>query len=175
MIGRRAAFVIAVAALTLAAPAAAGGPKPRALYNALLASHVSGTSATPTRPGAVSTRHHVVGEMLFDFSDGRSRIAYVVFPTHADALGNYADGVSALKKLTAVRKVVKNVAGLPRPSVRVDAAQSGLGVTQITFVSANVELVSQSIQLNAKTGNEKLARRLAGLALTHLRAIEKSA
>ena len=175
MIGRRTTFTVLVAALAVATPAAAGRRAPRALYNALLASHVSGTTATPTQAGAVSKRHHVVGEMLFDFGGGRSRIAYVVFPTHADALGNYADGVSALKKLTAVRKVVKNVAGLPKPSVRVDASQNGLGVTQITFVSENVELVSQSIQLNAKTGNEKLARKLAGLALTHLRAIEKSA
>ena len=169
-------FVAALAvALATAAAAAFAAPSPKALYNALLAARVSGVTPTPTRPGTISKRHHVVGEMLINFNGGRSRIAYVVFPTHADALGNYEDGVHALKFIHAVRKIRKPVPGLPKPSILVDASQSGIDVTQITFVFDNVELVSQSVRLGKKSGNEKLANSLAELALSHLKSVEKSA
>jgi hypothetical protein len=168
-------LVVAVLAAIAAPTASAAAPSPKALYNALLAARLSGTEPTPTQPGAVSRRHHVVGEMLINFSGGRTRIAYVVFPTYKDALGNYADGLRALKKIRSVRKVAKTLAGLPKPSVLVDATQNGIGVTQVTFVSGNVELVSQSIKLHAQNGGEKLAKRLAALALRHLRSVEKNA
>ena len=172
---KRMLLAACVAALAAAAAASAGSPSPKALYNALLAAPVNGTPPTPTRPGSNSKRHHVVGEMLIDFNGGHSRIAYVVFPTHTDALGNYADGIRALKKIRSVTKVAKTVPGLPKPSVLVDATQSGIGVTQVTFVSGNVELVSQSVRVGKKSGNEKLAKSLAALALKHLRSVEKSA
>jgi hypothetical protein len=158
-----------------AAAASAGSPSPKALYNALLASPVSGTVPTPTRPGTQAKRHHVVGEMLVNFADGKSRIAYVVFPSHADALGNYRDGIGALKFIHAVRKILKPVPGLPKPSILVDASQSGIGVTQVSFVVGNVEIAAQTVRVNAKTGNEKRARSLAQLALSHLRKVEKNA
>jgi hypothetical protein len=168
-------LVTGVALALATAAAASATPSPKALYNALLATRLSGVEPTPAKPGTQALRHHVVGEMLINFSGGRTRIAYVVFPKHADALGNYADGLAALKKIGSVRKVRKTVAGLPKPSVLVDASQNGIGVTQVTFVSDNVELVSQSIKLNATTGDEKLARSLAQLALRHLKTVEKTA
>jgi len=173
--GRRIVVVALAVALACTAAASAAGPSPRALYNALLASHVNGTPATVTQTGSTSRRHHVIGEMLVNFSGGRTRLAYVVFPKHADALGNYADGLLALKKIKSVRKIEKTVPGLPKPSVLVDASQNGLGVTQVTFVSDNVELVSQSIKVNAIGGDEKQAKRLALLALRHLQSVEKTA
>ena len=163
------------ALLTAAATASAGSPSPKALYNALLVAPVKGATPTPGRPGSLSRRHHVVGELLITFANGHSRIVYGVFPTHADALGNYADGIKALKKIRSVTKVAKTVPGLPKPSVLVNATQSGIGVTQVTFVFGNVELVSQSIREQAKSGNEKLAKSLAGLALRHLKSVEKTA
>jgi hypothetical protein len=129
----------------------------------------------PGRPGSQSKRHHVVGELLVNFNGGHSRIAYVVFPTHTDALGNYEDGIRALKLIPSVRKVKKPVRGLPQPSILVDASQSGIGVTQISFVFGNVEIAAQSVREQAKSGNEKLARSLAGLALRHLKSVEKTA
>lgn len=167
------AATLAVALAT--AVAASAAPSPKALYNALLVQAVKGATPTPTRPGSQAKRHHVVGELLINFSGGRSRIAYVVFPTHADALGNYEDGIRALKFIHSVRKIKTLIPGLPKPSVLVNASQSGIGVTQITFVSGNVELVSQTVRLNAQGGNEKLAKTLAVLALTHLRKVEKTA
>src|SRR5579859_1594362 len=172
---KRTFLAVCVVALATAVAASAGSPSPKALYNALLVSPVSGVTPTPTRAGSNSRRHHVVGEMLINFDGGHSRIAYVVFPTHADALANYADGIQALKKIRSVRKVEKSVVGLPRPSVLVDATQSGIGVTQVSFVFDNVEMAAQSIRINAKSGNEKLARSLAALALRHLRSVEKTA
>jgi hypothetical protein len=172
---KRILVAVSVVALTTAVAASAGSPSPKALYNALLVSPVKGVTPTPTRPGSSSRRHHVVGELLINFNGGHSRIAYVVLPTHADALGNYADGIRALKKIRSVRKVEKSVPGLPKPSVLVDASQSGIGVTQISFIFDNVEIAAQSIRLQAKSGNEKLARSLAVLALEHLRSVEKSA
>lgn len=117
----------------------------------------------------------MVGELLVNFNGGHSRIAYVVFPTHTDALGNYEDGIRALKLIPSVRKVKKPVRGLPQPSILVDASQSGIGVTQISFVFGNVEIAAQSVREQAKSGNEKLARSLAGLALRHLKSVEKTA
>jgi hypothetical protein len=111
--------------------------------------------------------------MLINFKGGRSRIGYVVFPRHADALANFADGIAALKKIHLIRKVERRLPGLPRPSLRVDASQGGVGVTQITFVSDNVEVVGQSVRLKATSGDVKLAKRLAHLALNHLRTVEK--
>jgi hypothetical protein len=171
---KRMVLVVVLAAFASAASAFAA-PSPKALYNALLATPLSGTTPTPSRPGSTSRRHHVVGEILVNFSGGRTRIAYVVFPNHADALGNYRDGVSVLKRIGAVRKIKKPVPGLPRPSILVDAFQSRIGVTQITFLSGNVEIAAQSVRTNAKSGNEKLAKSLAQLALRHLRTVEKTA
>lgn len=172
---KRMLVVASVAALVGPLAASARTPSPKALYNALLATRLSGAIPTPTQPGTTSKRHHVVGEMLIDFPDGRTRVAYVVFPTHADTLGNYADGLRALKKIHSVRKIAKTVPGLPKPSVLVNASQTGIGVTQVTFVSDNVELVSQSIKVNATSGDEKQAKKLALLALRHLKSIEKTA
>src|SRR5581483_7595498 len=163
-----------LAALVGAVAASAGGPSPKALYNALLVARVKGVLPTPTQPGGQAKRHHVVGEMLINLTGGRTRIAYVVFPSHADALGNYQDGIRALKSIRTVRKIRTQVSGLPKPSVLVDASQSGIGVTQVSFVADNVEIAAQSIQLNKKSGNEKLAKSLAQLALQHLHKIEKT-
>jgi len=172
---KRMLVAASVAALTTAVAASAGSPSPKALYNALLVSPVKGVTPTPTRPSGNSARHHVVGELLINFNGGHSRIAYVVLPTHADAMANYADGIRALKKIRSITKVEKTVPGLPKPSVLVNATQSGIGVTQISFVFDNVEIASQSIRVRAKSGSEKLAKSLAGLALEHLRSVEKNA
>ena len=168
-------LAVACVAALVAAVAASAAPSPKALYNALLVSTVKGVMSTPARPGSQAKRHHVVGEMLFNFLDGHSRIAYVVFPTHADALGNYADGLRALKSIPAVKKIVKPVPGLPKPSILVDASQTGVGVTQVSLVVDNVEIAAQSLRLQAKSGNEKLAKSLALLAIKHLKSIEKTA
>jgi hypothetical protein len=159
--------------LTAAITAVAAVPSPKGLYMTLLESPVAGAKPTAVRPGANSKRHHVVGEVEIDFAGGSKRIVYVVFPTHADAVGNHADGVRALKTIHGISKIEKSVRGLPKPSVLVDARDGGLGVTQVTFVVDNVEIATQSIRRGAKTGDEKAAKNVAQLALQHLRSIQK--
>jgi hypothetical protein len=170
---RSALIVLSVAALAASAPGAAARPSPDKLYDALLAAKGNGVLPTATQPGGQSRRHHAVGEMLISYKSSLSRIAYVVFPTHADALANFADGIAALKKIRLIRKVERRLPGLPRPSVRVDASAGGVGVTQITFVAGNVEVAGQSVRRKATSGNVKLANRLAQVALNHLRSVEQ--
>jgi len=155
--------------------AVAAVPTPKALYKALLESPVAGAKPRAVQPGPNSTRHHVVGEAEIDYAGGSKRIVYVVFPTHADAVGNHADGVRQLKAIHGISKIEKPVPGLPKPSVLVDASEGRLGVTQVTFVAGNVEIAAQSIKANAKDGDEKVAKSVAQLALRHLRSVEKGA
>lgn len=150
-------------------------PAPKALYKALLHSPVAGAKPKVVRPGPNSTRHHVVGEVEIDYAGGSKRIVYVVFPTHADAVGNHTDGVRQLKTIRGISKIEKTVPGLPKPSVLVDASEGRIGVTQVTFVAGNVEIAAQSIKPNARTGGEKAATSVAQLALRHLRSVEKRA
>src|SRR5438105_101154 len=58
---RRVLPAILVAALVVIASAAAStaAPSPKALYEALLSTRVSGIEPTPTQPGGVSKKHHV--------------------------------------------------------------------------------------------------------------------
>ena len=160
--------------VTTAVAVLTGSPSPKALYQALLESPVSGARPVVVQRGFNSKRHHVVGEVEIDFGGGRTRILYGVFPTRADAVADLADGVAGLKNVHGVSKVEKSVPGFPKPSLLVDATQNGLGVTQLTFVSGNVVSVAQLLKPKAKNGGEKVATSVAQLALRHLRSVEKN-
>jgi hypothetical protein len=174
-------LVAAVAALALgaAAVAAAAGPSPQKLYRALLTARFSapaGFSVTRTvekTPGPNPRRHHVAGEVEIDLNGGQGAIVYVVFPTGADALAAYGDGLRGLKTIKGVVSVRSSVPGLPRPSLLVDASANGLGVTQVTFVSGTVEIATETAVRGGTHGDEAGTVRLAQAALRHLAAVER--
>jgi len=155
---------------------------PQALVHALLTQPVrrselpAGVTKVDVRtrqPGSTSKRHHVVGEVELDLAGANGgRVVYVVFPTRADALGNYDDGLRALKTLGGVEKVRKTLTGLPQPSILVDASVNAVGITQVTYVTGNVEIAAQSLKIKAPNGGEKTALALASFALRHLHAVE---
>jgi hypothetical protein len=157
---------------------------PGALVRALLTQPVrhselpAGVSKVDVRkrqPGSTSKHHHVVGEVELDLTGKNGgRIVYVVFPTHADALANYADGLKALKTVGGVEKVRKTLPNLPQPSILVDASVNAVGITQVTYATGNVEVAAQSLKIKAPNGGEQAALGLARFALRHLHAVEKS-
>ena len=174
---RAASSLAAIAALVLAGTAAAVNPSPQKVYRALLASRISASElprgfARPrtakNSPGPTPRRHHVVGEVEIDLNGGQSAIVYVVFPTRADALGAYNDGLRELKKTSGVVSVRSPVPGLAKPSVAVDASASGLGITQITLVSGNVEIAAETAMHGGEHGDRAGTVALAKAAIRHL-------
>ena len=143
---------------------------PREVYKALLAStippsqlpagfHSSKTKKLPL--GATTKLHHALGEIGLYLDDGtKASIIYVVFPTHTDALGTFADAVKDIKTHKSV--TVKLVApGLPEPSIVLRAS----GLTQVSFVIRNVEVNAIT------TRGTAAALSLAQLGLKHLNAV----
>jgi hypothetical protein len=164
-------------ALALAGTAAAANPSPQRLYQALLSARISASElpagfARPrtvkNSPGPNPRRHHVVGEVEIDLNGGQSAIVYVVFPTRADALAAYSDGVHDLKTTKGVVAVRSPVPGLAKPSVLADASASGIGITQVTLVSGSVEIATETAAHGGKHGDEAGTVRLAKAALRHL-------
>jgi hypothetical protein len=155
---------------------------PQAIVHALLTQPVRrselpvGVTKVDVRkrqPGSTSKHHHVVGEVELDLAGANGgRIVYVVFPAHVEALGNYDDGLRVLKTLAGVEKVRKTLAGLPQPSILVDASVNAVGITQVTYVTGNVEIAAQSLKVKAPNGGEQTALALARFALRHLHAVE---
>jgi hypothetical protein len=174
--------LFALSALMLAG--AAANPSPQKVYQALLTTRISaselpaGFSSPRTvknTPGPTPKRHHVVGEVEIDLNGGQSAIVYVVFPTKADALTAYDDGVRELKTTKGVVAVRSPAPGLPKPSVSVDASASGLGITQVTLVSGNVEIATETARHGGKHGDRAGTVTLAKAALRHLAAVERRA
>ena len=134
---------------------------------------VTKATASKRQPGTTSRHHHVVGEVEMILTGPRGgRVVYVVFPIHADALANHSEGVRELKAVGGVKKVRKQLAGLPKPNLLVDASVNLIGITQVSFVAENLEIATQSIVPNAPSGNERDAIALARFALRHLHAVE---
>ena len=181
---RAACSFAALAALALAGTASGAGPSPQKLYRALLSARISaselpaGFSSPRTMnnaPGPNPKRHHVVGEVEIDLNGGQSAIVYVVFPTKADALAAYADGLRELKTTKGVTAVRSPVPGVPSPSVAVDASAQGLGITQVTLVSGNVEIATETARHGGKHGDRAGTVALAKAALRHLASIARRA
>ncbi len=174
--------LFALPALVLAGAAAAANPSSQKVYQALLTTRIS-TSELPAgftsprtvknTPGPTPRRHHVVGEVEIDLNGGQSAIVYVVFPTKADALAAYDDGVRELKTTKGVVSFRSPAPGLPKPSVTVDASASGLGITQVTLVSGNVEIATETARHGGKHGDRAGTVVLAKAALRHLVAVER--
>jgi hypothetical protein len=168
-----------VAATALAVSASV---TPQALVHALqtqevrkseLPAGVTKADLQKRQPGTTSRHHHVVGEAELDLAGKRGgRIVYVVFPKHADAIANHAEGVRELPRVGGITKVRKQIPGLPRPSLLVDASVNSLGITQVSFVTENLEIAAQSIKQNATSGSERDALALARFALRHLHAVQ---
>ncbi len=174
--------LVALSALVLAGAAAAASPSPQKLYRALLSARVSaselpaGFSSPRTvnnTPGPNPRRHHVVGEVEIDLNGGQSAIVYVVFPTKTDALAAYSDGVRELKTTKGIVSVRSPAPGLQKPSVSVDASAQGLGITQVTLVSENVEIATETARHGGNHGDRAGAVALAKAALRHLAAVER--
>jgi hypothetical protein len=181
---RAASSLAAVVALALAGTAVAGNPSPQKLYQALLSTRMAVSElpagfASPrsvkNSPGPNPRRHHVVGEVEIDLNGGQSAIVYVVFPTRADALGAYNDGIRELKTTKGVVSVRSPAPGLSKPSLTVDASVSGLGITQVTLVSGNVEIAAETAVHGGNHGDRVGTVRLAKAALRHLAAVERRA
>jgi hypothetical protein len=167
------AAIMFVAVPTVAT--AAQVTSPRALYKALLAGaiprsqlpagfHSSTTNAIQI--GALQKRHHAVGEVSIDLSDDdqNASIVYVVFPTRADALGNFADGLKDIRTQKGVT-IGGAARGLPKPSVVVRISGLGQRVTQVSFVVGNVGVNAFSVRGLPE------ATSLALLGLKHLNAV----
>jgi hypothetical protein len=175
---------VALSALALAGTAAAASPSPEKVYRALLTARVlapelpvgfKSPRIAKNAPGPIPKRHHVVGEVEIDLNGGQSAIVYVVFPTKADALAAYNDGVRELKTTQGVVAVRSPVPGLPKPSVSVDASAQGLGITQVTLVSGNIEIATETARHGGKHGDRAGALALAKAALRHLASVERRA
>jgi hypothetical protein len=181
---RAVSSLAAFSALVLVGTAAAASPSPQKVYQGLLTTRIpaselpAGFSSPRTvknAPGPTPKRHHVVGEVEIDLNGGQSAIVFVVFPTKADALAAYSDGVRELKKTKGVVSVTSPAPGVPKPSVRVDAAANGLGITQVTLVAGNVEIATETALHGGKHGDRVGSLALAKAALRHLAAVERRA
>jgi hypothetical protein len=165
-----------------AALALAASVTPQALLHGLLTqpvrkselpAGVTKTEVSKRQPGTTSRHHHVAGEVEIVLGGPHGgRVVYVVFPTHADALANHAEGVRELKSVGGVRKVKKQLPGLPKPNLLVDASVNLIGITQVSLVTGNLEIAAQSVVPNAPSGSERDAIALAKFALRHLHAVE---
>jgi hypothetical protein len=154
----------------------------QALFQALLTSPLTQLQLPPgfrsptVKAKAIDPRgnpkhHHAVGEVEVDLNNGNARIVYVVFPTRADALGNFTDGVKGLKGVKGI-KVQRPVAGFPEPSLIINSAENHLAVTQVSFVAANVGINAQTTRSNAKSGDREATLNLARFALRHINAVK---
>jgi hypothetical protein len=179
---RAVSSLVAIAALALAGTAAAASQSPQKVYQALLTTGISASELpagftspriVKNAPGPNPKRHHVVGEVEIDLNGGQSAIVYVVFPTRADALAAYTDGFRELKTTKGIVAVRSPAPGLPKPSVSVDASASGLGITQVTLVSGNVEIATETARHGGNHGDRAGTVALAKAALRHLAAIER--
>ncbi len=179
---RAASSLVALAALVLAGTAAAASPSPQKVYRALLASRISPSElprgfARPRTvknvPGPNPRRHHVVGEVEIDLNGGQSAIVYVVFPTQADATAAYDDGLRELKTTKGVVSIRSPAPGLAKPSVAVDASAGGIGITQITLVSGNVEIAAETARHGGNHGDRAGTVALAKAALRHLALVAR--
>jgi hypothetical protein len=179
---RAVSSLVATAALVLAGTAVAATPSPQKVYRALLSTRIAASELpagfTSPRimnntPGPNPKRHHVVGEVEIDLNGGQSAIVYVVFPTKADALAAYNDGVRDLKTTQGVVSFRSPAPGLPKPSVTVDASASGLGLTQVTLASGNVEIATETARHGGKHGDRAGSLALAKAALRHLAVVER--
>jgi hypothetical protein len=187
----RPSVVLALACAGLVAPAAFAAPlaerqlSPKALYQALLETPVE-TSALPdgyrsprvdpVAPSARAKRHHVVGEVGISSTKSGSagaRMIYIVFPTHADALGDWRDGVRVLPK-----KRLSPPSSVPAPSAMFNERDTlensagrrfAVGATILAYVKGNLIVEVETTSTGSATeGDRHGAVALAQFALSHL-------
>jgi hypothetical protein len=161
-------------------PVTARTASPQTLYKALLATPLTksqlpagfhSAKVKAKANGPTPSRHHAVGEVEVILDSGQARVVYVIFPTRANALGNHADGVKALKTMKGL-KVQLSAPGVPTPSLIINSSENGLEVTQVSFVAGNVEINAQTFSSSATGGDVESTLRLALFALRHINALK---
>jgi hypothetical protein len=171
-------FAVALA-LTLLAAGQASTP-PAALYSALLkkpftkAELPSGfTSATVNKeaPSANGKRYHVVGEVQVNVlgPDDADVLRYYVFPTAADARGDFLHPDRSGEKVTVVGKVP----GVTLPSWEINGSLSGNGVTAMALLSGNAIVTSAAVTMSSTThASEPHTLALLKAGLAHLSSVQ---
>ncbi len=180
---RRACAVLALVSAGLIAPAARPEIRavqelpPAVLYQSLLQTPVAASSLPAgyrsprvgaATPSARAKLHHVLGEVDVLASKNGSvgaRVTYIVFPTHADALADWTDGLRHSPKTHLLPP-----SSVPQPAVMFNApatAKVAYGATVLGHLTGNliVEVETTSLS-NAAHGDEQGAIALARFALT---------
>lgn len=161
---------------------------PQQLYQRLLttpfadASLPSGFTGAKTGVYSVSStgkKHHEIGGVEIDLNDGDAAIIYLVFPTHADAVGDWKD--ANLKK--HAKTSVPAPAPFPWPALIANMSITGKnvfgktvtnGATDLAFTSKNVIVQALTISTdNTDSGDITGSIKLGRSALKHLQALRR--
>ena len=179
---RRPCALLVLVCAGLLAPATQAALPPAVLLQSLLHTAVAGSSLPvgyraprigPVTPSARAKLHHVVGEVDIVASKTGSagaRVTYIVFPTHADALADWTDGLRHSPKTSLLPP-----SSVPQPAAMFNVpatAKVTYGATVLAHLTGNliVEVETTSTS-NATHGDEKGAVALARFALAHLQAL----
>lgn len=185
--GAASLLTLTVFAATAGAETAQRSQTPRALYEALLTSSVSGKlpSGFSTAKIGVSKlsdramKHHGVGGVEIDIDGGDAAIIYIVFPTRADAVADWKD----VNLKQQAKSVITAPSRFPWPAVIANSSVTGNnvfgkkvtnGVTDLAFTSRNVivQALTRSVD-NKDSGDIPATIRLGDFALKHLNAIRR--
>ena len=170
-----ASFVVLASVLAGSAQATTS---PRQLYRALLKA-VPAASLPPALEGSKthsaplsrgSRTHHAVGAV--EIGNGQAIVGYLVFPTHALAVGD----LNAFPPNTGPNKVVtRHLAGFPTPLYVIHAERNGYEASYVIFILDNVLVNSWSY--GAKGSSAQLlagVKRDARWAKDHLLHVMRS-
>lgn len=178
--------VVAVVAVVGAAAASGSGPSPQTLYQRLLTTPISDAALPSAYSGAktgvysvssTGKKHHEIGGVEIDLNDGDAVIIYMVFPTRADAVGDWKD--ANLKK--HAKTSVSAPADFPWPALIANMSVKGKnvfgqsvtnGVTDLAFTSKNVIVQALTLSTDNKDSGDVVGSiKLGHYALKHLQAL----
>jgi hypothetical protein len=137
-----------------------------------------GLGAVALSPNA--KRHHAVGAVAViatKTGTAGARILFIVFPTHASALADWKEGVTAFpkKRITPPPFAPKPSAMFDKPQTVNDSAGNRftIGTTTVAFVNGNVIVQIETTSTKSSTKGDTLgALTLSQYALTHLAGLK---
>lgn len=183
------AGLVAAGAVVASALAGTTVKSPRALYQALLTTGIrsdlpSGFYSAQIGVGSLSDRakrFHAVGEVDIDIDSGNALIIYIVFPSRANAVAEWNDARSDVKKHS--KSILPAPPTFPWPALIANGSVTGKnafdksvtnGVTDLAFTSKNVIVQAMTLSTsNTESGDIPGAIRLGKAALKHLNKLRR--
>jgi hypothetical protein len=179
---RRACALLVLAGAAFAVPAAHSALPPAALLQSLLNTPVTASSlpagyGSPSvitgTPSARAKSHHVLGEvdvLATKAGTAGARVLYIVFPTHADALADWNDGLRHSPKTRLLPPT-----SVPQPAVMFNlpaTATMKYGATIVGHLTGNLIIeVETSSTASIIHGDVSGASALAKFGLAHLQTL----